>query len=78
MKKEYKKPELLFDSFELSMSIATGCVGTPVGPTQGTCGIGFGENTIFLDGISACRKPQNDGDEYCYHVPFEHNKLFNS
>ena len=43
MKKEYKKPELLFDSFELSMSIATGCVGTPVGPTEGTCGIGFGD-----------------------------------
>lgn len=79
MKKEYKKPELLFDSFELSVSIATGCVGTPVGPTENTCGIGFGPYTLFLDGISGCADKVEDGHNgYCYHVPNDTNKLFNS
>lgn len=79
MKKEYKKPELLFDSFELSMSIATGCVGTPVGPTQNTCGIAYGAVVLFLNGMTVCTTKIEDGDEgYCYHAPNPGNNLFNS
>lgn len=80
MKKEYKKPELLFDSFELSVSIATGCVGTPVGPTENTCGIDFGgAGVLFLNGMTVCTTKIEDGDEgYCYHAPSPGNSLFNS
>lgn len=79
MKKEYKKPELLFDSFELSMSIATGCVGTPVGPTQNTCGIDYGAEVLFLNGMTVCTTKIEDGNGgYCYHAPSPGNSLFNS
>ena len=42
MKKEYKKPELLFDSFELSVSIAGGCGNPTQTPSQNQCGLDFG------------------------------------
>ena len=62
MKKEYKKPELLFESFELSSSIA------------GTCGyaIDHDESTCYLSDLTftkACTYQPVDGDpeKACYH-----------
>lgn len=61
MKKEYKKPELLFESFELSSSIA------------GTCGytIDHDESTCQLSDLTftkACAYQPADGDpeKACY------------
>lgn len=75
MKKEYKKPELLFDSFELSTSIATGCDTSLKAP------IGFGGTTIFAPIISCAREPQGNEDQqygYCYHNPDGASNLFTS
>lgn len=66
MKKEYKKPELLFDSFELSANIALGCGQSLKVP------IGYGGTTIFAPIISCAREPQPGEDTqhgYCYHNP---------
>lgn len=80
MKKEYKKPELLFDSFELSVSIAGGCGNPTQTPSQNQCGIDYGgAGVLFLNGMTVCTTKIEDGDEgYCYHAPSPGNNLFNS
>ncbi len=75
MKKEYKKPELLFDSFELSTNIATGCNKSLKVPIE------FGGTTIFAPIISCAREPRGNEDTqfgYCYHNPDASNNLFTS
>lgn len=64
MKKEYKKPELLFDSFELSASIAKTCE-TPVGFAMDVCMIG-GEFTEKACAYQPSNPP--DDGQACYHV----------
>ena len=65
MKKEYKKPELLFDSFELSSSIAKTCEN-PVGFAMGACHI---EDGGFTDNVSCLYVPEdNEPEKGCYHV----------
>ena len=63
MKKEYKKPELLFDSFERNASIAGACEKN-VGHSENDCKLG--DNTFTL----ACDYQPQDGnpDGSCYHV----------
>lgn len=79
MKKEYKKPELLFNSFELSMSIAGGCGSPTQTPSESQCGIDFGGKVLFLEGISGCADKVEDGHNgLCYHVPNDTSKMFNS
>ena len=74
MKKEYKKPELLFDSFELSDNIAYGCVKKATGPQD------FAGITYFTTKFS-CSPPEAGSDSdvgLCYHVPNEAVKIFPS
>ena len=52
MKKEYKKPELLFDSFELSECIAKGC-SIKTNYTTETCGNIPGIGTLWSSGSIA-------------------------
>lgn len=79
MKKEYKKPELLFDSFELSMSIAGECGNQTQTPSRNQCGIGYGAEVLFLNGMTVCTTKIEDGENgFCYHVPIPGNNLFNS
>lgn len=49
MKKTYVKPEVYFESFELSASIADNC-GKPLNLNQDTCRDIFGDyrNNVFL------------------------------
>lgn len=79
MKKEYKKPELLFDSFELSESIASGCEHT-TDHAMNQCAYNAGGRNIFVDGVAACITKPQDGtyDGICYHVPNENSNLFTS
>lgn len=63
MKKEYKKPELLFDSFELNASIAKTCEQA----------VGFGQDKCQKDdntfAIGTCLYTPPEVDETsCYHV----------
>lgn len=79
MKKKYVKPEAIFESFELSSSIAAGC-GAKVNYTVNTCtyDLGTGLGKLFSDANSACTFPDQGDNGYCYHVPSDASKLFSS
>lgn len=78
MKKAYVKPQVYFEDFQLSASIAAGCTKT-TNLTQDVCGVKFGPMTIFLDSIAACDEIVTDGEDgYCYHNPDDYNRLFTS
>lgn len=70
MKKKYVKPEAIFESFELSASIAAGC--SPSGKaqfSQGDCAFKIGGSMLFTEDVKACVDKITDGGMYCYHVP---------
>ena len=80
MKKQYVKPEMYFENFELSTNIATGCVESTHSFANGTCGIyvdGIGK--VFMGSMDDCKYKGTDGDfSICYDVPTATNRLFNS
>lgn len=79
MKKRYQKPEVSFEDFELSTNIANLCAEKAEGPTNGTCGVTIPgvPGIVFTDKVAECTR--TDGDYgYCYHVPTDTTKLFNS
>ena len=76
MKKEYKKPQIIFESFELSQSIANGCQYIS-NQAYGICPVdvdGFG--ALFNN--AACEWPGVMGENVCYHDPAEDNRVFTS
>ena len=80
MKKEYKKPELLFDSFELSVNIAAGCSSNHrVGLSENACGLVVpGIGTAFVSEPICTYVPQEDESGWCYHVPTADTRHFGS
>lgn len=75
MKKEYKKPELLFDSFELSTNIASETCQYQITLAEKVCAVvvpGIGK--VFIES-SGCDYP---GNNVCYHVPEAGNNVFSS
>lgn len=65
MKKQYSKPEILFDSFELSQDIATcDCNGAAIGLTEFAAG--------------ECFKTPGPGDSFCYHNLTAGSTIFSS
>lgn len=80
MKKTYSKPQIAFDSFQLSESIAAGC-GTIANQALNVCGYYDAEAGwyIFAEGITGCEDTPGEGyASICYHVPEESWKLFSS
>lgn len=79
MKKEYKKPELLFDSFELSESIASGCEHI-TGHSMNQCAYNVAGKSVFVEAVAVCTTIPQDGtyNGICYHVPNENSNLFTS
>lgn len=81
MKKYYSKPDIVFESFSLSTSIAAGCEEKPYNNTD-NCGVLFGRKTIFLEDMTGCAsKIPNEDPSYnklCYHVPYENYNVFYS
>ena len=81
MKKPYSKPDILFESFALSTSIAAGCEEPPNTQNEG-CGVRFGSYTIFTSTmIDVCNRTPEDKigspyDQYCYHVPQSDLNIF--
>ncbi len=70
MRKKYVKPEAIFESFELSASIAAGC--SPSGKAQfvhGDCAFKIGGSMLFTAEVQSCVDKITDGGQYCYHVP---------
>ncbi len=85
MKKEYSKPEIAFEDFTMSTSIAIGCEIKIEGHSSNTCGYkyeGGGGATMFTTQVATdvCNLQVNDDETngFCYHVPVEGNNLFNS
>ena len=88
MKKVYSKPDIAFEDFTVSTSVAAGCENATNTPSSGTCGLEFGSYTIFLDTVSACtgegviQSSGGDGEYngYCYHVFADNGpgNIFNS
>lgn len=78
MKKIYVKPEVYFESFELSANIATGCE-ININHTVGACwqGVeGFKGFNIFVEPNSCKTTPDDNG--LCYHSPTDANNIFTS
>lgn len=79
MKKVYEKPEIVFESFSLSTSIAGDCEVKTHTPAAMECAYGeddFGQ-PIFVEAAQVCVSKVQENDTLCYHV-FEANSLFNS
>lgn len=84
MKKEYSSPDILFESFSLSVAIAN-CSFKTNNPNNSSCGYfmpGFGD--VFIsEEISGCKVVITDQMSYelngfCYHVPVENQTMFSS
>jgi len=82
MKKQYSKPDIMFESFSLCTNIASGCEhGTNF--TYGVCGYEFTDEIyIFTTEVSGCNRKIEDGssrfDGICYHNPSDLNNIFQS
>lgn len=79
MKKTYSKPQIAYESFEMSQSIAANCeyisnLGKFI------CSIEiFDGFTIFTDGSNGCdSKPPEGDNKICYDVPSDYVGVFSS
>lgn len=87
MKKLYTKPNIMFEDFSLSTSIAGNCEGIVGNPSKGSCAVlGSGNIRLFDSSVGvACQfSPEQLGgaagmyNGMCYHVPSDSSNLFNS
>lgn len=82
MKKNYEKPEIMFDSFELSQSIAGGCELIQTNQAEKSCPINipdFGPGyTWFADLLTCYATPPGPNDSICYHVPSDAYNVYSS
>lgn len=79
MKKQYVKPAMFSETFDICDSIAAGC-GIAVGSTENVCGYSVpGVGYIFITGVGGpCMFAPGDNDGVCYHIPTAETKLFDS
>lgn len=82
MKREYSRPDIIFEDFSLSAAIAAGCGEKTNTPSQYSCGLDFGPGgMVFTQDVSGCTIQVGDNGEYnglCYHVFCDESRLFNS
>ena len=74
--KHYSKPEIMFESFELSENIAS-CELISTENARYSCPVIDDESgwTIFT---SRCSQSPADGEQICYEVPFEAFNVYKS
>ena len=79
MKKPYVKPQVYFENFQLSASIAAGCklISNAV---EYSCPYTDPdlEVTIFVEGSTCQYGPPGGNDSVCYHPPAGNNVIFTS
>lgn len=73
MKKIYNKPQIVFESFELTASIAAGCMQIVEKEENGD----YTDNGYIIFGES-CEDIQLNEENFCYHVPYEAMALLTS
>lgn len=82
MKKTYEKPEVYFESFELSTSIATGCeYRTNHAINVCTYELSGGLGNVFVSTTTNCnniKAPNGEWNKICYHLPSDQSNLFTS
>lgn len=78
MKKQYVKPELYFENFELSTSIATCTAVTKLLSKETSCAYFDGVEVIFLEGNKNCQTTDDGMGKYCYDIPNSENAVFGS
>jgi hypothetical protein len=84
MKKKYSTPDVVFESFTLSNTIAGSCEVKTDTQSQGNCGYPMpGAGWVFITGMTGCGVGITDEmslalNGFCYHVPAENQSLFNS
>ncbi len=79
MKKQYEKPQIIFDSFELSQSIAAGCEFI-ANHEWAKCAVDDGLQMLFTMDTAACESVPGPGpfDSVCYDIPNPSNNVFSS
>ena len=80
MKKQYVKPAMFNEAFDICDSIAAGC-GIAVGSTKDTCSYSdptFPGISIFIVGGACNMTPGDDNNQVCYHVYTPETALFDS
>lgn len=88
MKKEYMKPRIIIEDFELSQNISAGCgaahnsnLGGPTQWGKTTCGWNAGGAVIWTEGNKGCTvKAEEDAEELgvCYNNPEGGMNIFGS
>ena len=82
MKRIYNKPQIVFESFQLTESIAAACGVKTATPTQGLCGVEYLPGIVIFtsDMTGICNTTYEDGkyDQLCYYIPTPEYLLFNS
>lgn len=84
MKKGYTKPDILFESFSLSSTIAGSCGVDTNTHSQNLCYVEFGNLKVFTSKVQGCvnaEGPKKIVDSgvfagVCYHVPTDGNNAF--
>ena len=77
MKKQYSKPQIAFDSFEMATNIAACGKGAEFDP--GTCPVYVGGMPVFTREVQGCRYRTQDGSYgICYYVPTADTNVFAS
>lgn len=75
MKKQYEKPRIVFEGFELSQSIAAGC-SLISNFLPYACSIDIGIGNVYTE--DNCEDTPGPGDDICYDVPDGSNVVFSS
>ena len=64
MKREYTRPDIVYEDFTLSTAIAGSC-GVSTGlPSANQCGMDFGMDVVFTDVVSGCTKKVDDSGAF--------------
>ncbi|MGN1349195.1 MAG: hypothetical protein ACI4VI_09650 [Acutalibacteraceae bacterium] len=80
MKKLYQSPQILFESFELSSSVAAGCGAIAKPNAAYMCPVKDPEIglTIFTKETDCQLTSPGYYDRVCYNIPLENNSVFTS
>ena len=80
MKKTYAKPQIVFESFQLTANIAGDCNTRPNSTNEATCG--YNDNGwIVFQNSAVCNVlagPDGNYNRLCYHVPTGDISVFTS
>lgn len=83
MSKAYSKPDIVFEDFSLSTSIANCDIDTRTSH-QWDCYLTIGSMKVFSTSVIGCKTsadivvPEDEFAGICYHIPYNGMRAFNS